>query len=126
MNTPGTGWFLEFWTAYGTIDVANPTSRVALEVDGNDHRKPLQRRRDRRKQRGLARLGWTVHRLDERKCRSLPPKLSRLESLDMSQVLSLRLRTLPARDVYAGPTSTMRSRKVGAATVRSVSARAAC
>jgi hypothetical protein len=68
------GWFLEFYTPHGFIDIANPIEHIAIEVDGIDHRKPVQRRRDERKQRGLIRDGWTVHRVDEYRCRALPKR----------------------------------------------------
>ncbi len=65
----GDGWFLEFWTPHGPIDLANPTKQLAVEVDGPEHRKPKQQRHDRRKERRLRSEGWTVLRVPERRCR---------------------------------------------------------
>lgn len=68
----GQGWFLELWTPQGFVDIANPVERIAVECDGRDHDKPKQRKRDRQKERGLVRDGWSVYRVCEYKCRALP------------------------------------------------------
>ena len=70
----GDGWVLEFWTPHGPLDVANPAHMVAIEVDGADHDRPKQQRRDRQKERGLRRLGWTILRVSEADCRGLRMK----------------------------------------------------
>lgn len=70
----GEGWFIEFYTPHGPIDIANPAERIAIEVDGIDHQKPAQRRHDRKKDGALRRRGWTVYRLCEYKCRALPTR----------------------------------------------------
>ena len=67
----GDGWALEWWTPHGPIDVALPQLKLAIEVDGCDHQKPKQQHRDRQKERGLRRLGWTVFRVSEDGCREL-------------------------------------------------------
>jgi len=67
----GDGWALEWWTPHGPIDVAHPQLKLAIEVDGCDHQKPKQQCRDRQKERGLRRLGWTVFRVSEAGCREL-------------------------------------------------------
>jgi len=70
----GDGWVLEFWTPHGPVDIANPQARIAIEVDGADHDRPKQQRRDRQKERNLRRLGWTVLRVSEADCRGLHKK----------------------------------------------------
>lgn len=70
----GEGFFLEYYSPHGPIDIANPDLRIAIEVDGADHDKAKQQARDRVKERGLRRDGWTVYRLCEYKCRALPTR----------------------------------------------------
>jgi hypothetical protein len=44
------------------IDIANPTLKVAIEVDGNSHKTAKRRVEDAKKDRVLCGLGWTVLR----------------------------------------------------------------
>jgi very-short-patch-repair endonuclease len=62
------------WTPAGFVDVANPTERIAIEVDGPEHSQPKNRKRDREKERDLRRLGYDVYRVCEFKCRALPAR----------------------------------------------------
>ena len=66
----GAGWVLECWTPAGSVDVAQPAMRMAIEVDDIGHRRPVAKLRDRRKERRLRRLGWTVFRVSEAGCRA--------------------------------------------------------
>jgi hypothetical protein len=68
----GKDWILEYWTTQGPIDIACPALKLAIEVDDPGHRRTKQRLRDRKKTRGLERLGWSVFRISESACRALP------------------------------------------------------
>ena len=45
------------------IDLANPTQKTALEIDGSSHRSKERRIQDIRKMRHLAQSGWRVYRI---------------------------------------------------------------
>jgi hypothetical protein len=63
------GWEMEYpiptgvsnWPA-AVVDIANPDSKIAVEVDGGSHQTKKQKNRDRRKERMLKKVGWTVLR----------------------------------------------------------------
>jgi very-short-patch-repair endonuclease len=44
------------------LDIANPTSLIAIEVDGTSHAARSRQAQDRKKEQVLAGLGWTVLR----------------------------------------------------------------
>lgn len=68
----GTGWKLEFPVAnHIAIDVAYPSMKFAIEVDGKSHDRPDQKVRDKERDVILKRLGWSVFRVSEEGCRLL-------------------------------------------------------
>jgi very-short-patch-repair endonuclease len=58
----GVGFRREFVVGRFIVDLAAPSVRVAVEVDGGYHARIAAR--DACRDRGLARLGWRVLRLD--------------------------------------------------------------
>lgn len=48
--------------SYWSIDIAEPLSRTAIEIDGSSHRLVRQQQIDRAKEQALRSLGWTVLR----------------------------------------------------------------
>jgi very-short-patch-repair endonuclease len=65
----GAGWSLEYVLRTGMvphhykIDIANPTAKVAIEVDGTGHQAKKIMEADRRKDLFLANQGWMVIRV---------------------------------------------------------------
>ena len=66
----GAGWVMEYnvkeaalpnWRVVA-VDLAYPTLRLAVEVDGASHRSTKQRNRDQRKAKMLTDTGWTLIR----------------------------------------------------------------
>src|SRR5215471_10430412 len=45
------------------VDFGNPTTRIAIEIDGNYHNRPDQQHKDMKKDKKLRELGWSVLRL---------------------------------------------------------------
>lgn len=45
------------------VDFGNPRTKVAIEVDGSSHNCLQQRAKDRKKEKKLAELGWSVLRV---------------------------------------------------------------
>jgi len=75
----GEGWTAEYAVKTGLrqdsgyptsykVDIANPERMIAVEVDGETHRNPVQKQRDQKKQALLETLGWTVLRFSNRQC----------------------------------------------------------
>ncbi len=71
----GEGWIPEFAIATGEkrgsgfpsaykADIAKPSCRVAIELDGQSHHSPKQRAKDAKKDAKLRSLGWQVFRFD--------------------------------------------------------------
>ena len=58
------------------IDLAYPHGEVAVEVDGRSHNTVKQRRRDRRKDRILRKLGWKVFRFSNQEVLSSPSSVA--------------------------------------------------
>jgi very-short-patch-repair endonuclease len=69
------GWETEYPVALGItkinpqrlpacykVDIANPTLKVAVEVDGMSHQALERRKQDRKKEKALSERGWTVLR----------------------------------------------------------------
>ena len=57
------------WNGYPTcykVDIADPTNRIAIEVDGNSHCAIARKNQDRKKEELLSRLGWTVLRFSNK------------------------------------------------------------
>ena len=78
----GRGWKLEYSIGCGLdghkkfglprtfyVDLAYPEMKLAIEVDGQSHLKPLQIIRDRMRDQCLKELGWSVFRVSEEGCR---------------------------------------------------------
>jgi hypothetical protein len=53
------------------VDIANPTQKIALEIDGRSHRSPSRRLQDARKTIFLAQSGWSVFRVSNLRAEQL-------------------------------------------------------
>jgi hypothetical protein len=63
------------------LDVANPTLKVAIEVDGQSHGLLVRQEQDRKKEAFLSGLGWTVLRVSNREAlEELPSTISKLRA----------------------------------------------
>jgi hypothetical protein len=56
------GW-KKGWPCCFIIDIGFPSVKLGVEVDGESHNNPNSRKRDRRKARRLASLGWRLIRI---------------------------------------------------------------
>lgn len=82
------GWSTEFCVPTGQrswpcarVDLAEPTLKIAIEVDGASHHTLKQRNRDARKSAMLTALGWTVLRFWNSEIdQQLPPVLARVHA----------------------------------------------
>lgn len=53
------------------IDVANPSRKIAIELDGHSHQSPTRRLQDSRKSNFLAQNGWCVFRITNQRAEEL-------------------------------------------------------
>ena len=59
------------------LDLANPSAKVAVEVDGSSHGTLAVRERDRRKDQWLTAAGWTILRFTNREVTADPAACAR-------------------------------------------------
>ncbi len=78
----GPSWIPEFvvptrtpkgsgWPTHYKIDLANPETRLAIEIDGHCHNAIIRQQQDRRKTAFLAERGWCVLRITNKRALSL-------------------------------------------------------
>lgn len=72
MDQLGAGWFPEYVVATGHVrdgsgyptcyklDIANPATKIGIEIDGDTHSSPKAKIKDVKKQSFLEDLGWTI------------------------------------------------------------------
>jgi very-short-patch-repair endonuclease len=58
------------------LDLAYPTVKLAIEYDGDEHRKQERAHKDLLREAALVRLGWTILRFDAQAVHSYPAQIA--------------------------------------------------
>jgi very-short-patch-repair endonuclease len=65
------------------LDLAYPSVKLAIDYDGEDHRKQDRAHADLRREAALARLGWIVLRFDAYTVHWYPARIAQVVALEL-------------------------------------------